>query len=185
MLFLEIIATITGIQAVALQAKEKIISWPIAIVSVSISAFIFFHSKLYSDLLLHVVYVFLNIYGWISWINRKEKGIVIPTKILSYQGFALSILVSIAGAFLLGYLMNNFTDADMAYVDAFTTSMSMVAMVLLAKKYLQNWILWIIVDLIAVPMYVYKGFIWDFRFGGLSLGDKRVLRHKGTKALRL
>ncbi|HAW05433.1 MAG TPA: nicotinamide riboside transporter PnuC, partial [Saprospirales bacterium] len=69
---LEIIATITGIISVALQAKEKVIAWPFAIVSVSILAYIFLFEKLYSDLGLHVIYIVLNIYGWILWSQKKD-----------------------------------------------------------------------------------------------------------------
>jgi len=63
----------------------------------------------------------------------------------------------------LGYIMNNYTDAALAYIDAFTTSTSIVAQFLLAKKYLQNWIFWIVIDIIAIPMYVYKG-LYFFAF---------------------
>lgn len=156
---LEIIATITGIASVALQAREKLIAWPFAIISVSILAYIFFYQKLYSDLGLHIIYIVLNIYGWIVWSQKKGNEEVTPTQILSKKGLLTSVLVTIGGTFLIGYLMSTYTDADLAFFDAFTTSGSLVAQYLLAKKYLQNWWLWIIVDLVAIPLYIYKG-IW-------------------------
>lgn len=154
---LEIIATVTGILSVGLQAKEKIIAWPFAIVSVSILAYVFFFQRLYSDFGLHIIYAILNVYGWIIWSSKKDSESVTPTKILSNQVFLLSILLSILGSLVIGYLMSKYTDADVAYLDAFTTSGSLVAQYLLAKKYLQNWWLWIIVDLVAIPLYIYKG----------------------------
>ncbi len=153
---LEIIATITGIAAVALQAKEKIIAWPFAIVSVSILAYTFYFQKLYSDFGLHVIYIILNIYGWILWTQKKEKNSVTLTRVLSKTGLTYSALITVVGCFILGYLMSSYTDADLPFLDAFTTSGSLVAQYLLAKKYLQNWWLWIIVDLVAIPMYIYK-----------------------------
>lgn len=156
---LEIIATITGIASVSLQAKEKIIAWPFAIISVSILAYIFFFEKLYSDLGLHVIYIILNIYGWIVWSQKKDTQTVSPTKLLSNRGVMYSVITTVLGCGILGYLMSTYTDADLPFFDAFTTSGSLVAQYLLAKKYLQNWWLWIIVDLVAIPLYIYKG-LW-------------------------
>ena len=135
---LEIIATITGIISVALQAKEKVIAWPFAIVSVSILAYIFLFEKLYSDLGLHVIYIILNIYGWILWSQKKDTESVTPTKLLSQNGMVYSASTTIIGCGLLGYMMSTYTDADLPFFDAFTTSGSLVAQYLLAKKYLQN-----------------------------------------------
>lgn len=167
---LEIIATITGIASVVLQAKEKIIAWPFAIISVSILAYVFFYQKLYSDFGLHIIYIELNIYGWIIWSKKKETEEVTPTKILSQQKIGLSIATTFLGTMTIGYLMSKYTDADLAYYDAFTTSGSLVAQYLLAKKYLQNWWFWIIVDLVAIPLYIYKGlFITAALFTGFLL----------------
>ena len=156
MIIAEIIATVTGIAGVALQAKERIEAWPFAIVSVSISAYLFFYSKLYSDFGLHIIYIILNIFGWWVWSHRKATQKVTATKILKRSGILTSLMIVVFGALALGYIMDNYTDADLSYFDAFTTSGSLVAQYLLAKKYLQNWLLWIIVDIVAIPVYVYK-----------------------------
>ena len=162
---LEIIAVISGIICVVLQAREKIAAWAFGILSVSISCFIFYHSKLYSDLLLHIVYIFLNIYGWYNWSRRRVDDSNSPILILKKQGIFISAAVVAAITLALGYTMGRFTDADLYYFDAFTTAGSLVAQYLLAKKYLQNWMLWIIVDLVAVPVYLYKGlYLFSFLF---------------------
>ncbi len=160
---LEIIATITGIIAVAFQAKEKIIAWPFALISVAIASYIFFHSKLYSDFGLHIIYIILNIYGWMVWSQRDPSSDVASTKILSKDGLLWAILITVLGTILLGYTMGNFTDADLPFFDAFTTSGSLVAQFLLAKKYLQNWLFWLVVDIVAIPIYLYKG-LYYFSF---------------------
>ena len=156
MSILEIIATITGIIAVGLQAKEKILAWPFAIVSVTILAYIFFFQRLYSDFGLHVIYILLNIYGWMVWSQKKENEDVTPTVLMSKTQVVLASGITILGTAILGYIMANTTNADIPYFDAFTTSGSLVAQYLLAKKYLQNWSFWIVVDLVAIPLYVYK-----------------------------
>jgi len=153
---LEIIATITGILAVGLQAKEKIMAWPFAIVSVAILAYIFFVQRLYSDFGLHVIYIFLNIYGWLVWSNKSKDQEVTPTLLMNWNQIGIASLITVAGTFILGYTMKENTDADVPYFDAFTTSGSLVAQFLLAKKYLQNWAFWIVVDLVAIPLYIYK-----------------------------
>jgi len=159
----EIVATISGIIAVFLQAKEKILAWPFAIISVGISVVIFYNSKLYSDFGLHIIYIFLNLFGWYTWNKRPQENSVLATKVLSTSGVLIAIVVTIWGCLGLGYAMHNYTDADLPFYDAFTTSGSLVAQYLLAKKYLQNWLLWIVVDLVAIPLYIYKG-LYFFAF---------------------
>ena len=161
---LEIIATISGIVCVFLQTKEKIAAWPFGIVSVTISAYIFYHSRLYSDLGLHVIYIFLNIYGWYFWSVHKRKEAPTPILRLSVQQLVLYGGLTAILAVLLGYLMGTYTDADLYYFDAFTTAGSLVAQYLLAKKYIHNWLFWIAVDLVAIPVYLYKGLYF---FSGL------------------
>lgn len=153
---LEIIATITGIIAVALQAKEKILAWPFAIVSVAILAYIFFFQRLYSDFGLHVIYIVLNVYGWLIWSNKDDNIEVAPTAVMTWNQIARASVVALGTTFVLGYLMDRNTDADIPYFDAFTTCGSLVAQYLLAKKYLQNWAFWIVVDVVAIPLYIYK-----------------------------
>ena len=152
----ELIATITSIIAVFLQAKERIIAWPIAVFSVAILAYIFLENKLYSDFGLHVIYIFLNLYGWYIWSNPQSGQNLVETKNLSRMAKFVIASAVVLGTLLLGYSVEKFTDADLPFFDAFTTSGSLVAQYLLAKKYLENWILWIIVDLVAIPVYVYK-----------------------------
>ncbi len=153
---LEIIATITGILAVGLQAKEKILAWPFAIVSVTILAYIFFFQRLYSDFGLHIIYIFLNIYGWVIWANKQEGEEVTPTLVMNWNQITIASTITLLGAVVLGYVMKSNTDADVPYFDAFTTCGSLVAQYLLAKKYLQNWSFWIVVDVVAIPLYIYK-----------------------------
>jgi len=153
---LEIIATITGILAVGLQAKEKILAWPFAIVSVTILAYIFFFQRLYSDFGLHIIYIFLNVYGWVIWSNKKGDQNVTPTLVMNWNQIGIASTVTLLGTYALGYIMKTNTDADVPYFDAFTTSGSLVAQYLLAKKYLQNWSFWIVVDVVAIPLYIYK-----------------------------
>lgn len=157
-LALEIIAALTGIGCVYLQTREKILAWPLGIVSVSVSIYLFFHSQLYSDVLLHVVYVILNVYGWWNWANRRvTPDQPAPILQLGKSGWVVWPLVLAAGTYALGYVMGTYLGASLPFFDAFTTVGSFIAQFLLARKVLQNWLLWIVVDVVAVNVYIYKG----------------------------
>ena len=156
--YLEIIATITGLLCVYLQTEEKILAWPFGIISVSLLGVIFYHNRLFSDLILHGILLVLNIYGWYYWSNRNTNVMKkVSIKLFEQKDWITWGLVIIAITPVWGYLMNHFFKADMAYLDAFTTVGSLVAQYLLAKKYLQNWTIWIIVDVVAIGVYLYKG----------------------------
>ena len=153
---LELIAAIAGVICVYLQTRENIWAWPFGLLSVSILVYVFFQHRLYSDMILHFIYIGLNGYGWWYWTHNLSGEAKTPIKSLTNKRVAQWVLVVLVGTFIWGYGMTNYTDADLAYVDAFTTVGSLCAQFLLAKKIIQNWIFWIVVDVIAVNVYMYK-----------------------------
>lgn len=155
---LEWIATFFGIACVFLQTKGKIIAWPFGIISVGILAYIFLHTRLYSDCILHIIFLILNIYGWWYWFSRRDhlSTSKLDIKKISIAYLIIGIVVITMGTGIWGYIMDTSTDADYAYIDAFTTMGSLVAQFWLAKKIIENWILWIIVDVVAITVYTLK-----------------------------
>jgi nicotinamide mononucleotide transporter len=117
---------------------------------------IFYHAKLYSDMLLQVVYVFLQLYGWHAWLRGGPNRIALPvSRIVAWQ--VLAWLVACAGGtYLLGTLMYRHTDASFPYVDAFTTVASLIAQWLMARKLLESWLAWIVVDVVSIGLYLRK-----------------------------
>ena len=163
MVLLEIVSTITGIFCVWLQTRERILAWPFGIISVSIAAFIFFQNQLYSDFILHIIFFILNVYGWYMWSKVPPQ---LDERLIETLTAKLTIIYTtfiVTLAILWGFIMDRWTDADLPYFDSFTTSGSLVAQYLLAKKVLENWIIWIIVDVVAINMYLYKG-LYYFAF---------------------
>ena len=156
-LLLEIIAVVSGVLCVFLLTRERIEAWYFGAITVSIYVYIFWQQKLYSDMILHVVYVVLNVYGWYSWRFGGKIKDQLEVTLLSNWHRVIWGLVIIAGFLIWGYFMNRYTDADFAYIDAFTTVASLVAQWFLAKKKIENWILWIIVDVVAMVIYYIKG----------------------------
>ncbi|MCB0680843.1 MAG: nicotinamide mononucleotide transporter [Saprospiraceae bacterium] len=163
---IEFIAVVSGITHVYLLTREKVIAWPFGLLSVSLYIYIFGVSHLYSDAILHVVYVVLNIYGWWNWSRRDPLAPALPvSRFGPTERWGYPLLIGL-GFVVWGYLMANNTNADFPYGDAFTTVASLVAQFLLARKKLENWIIWIVVDLVAIVIYSLKGlYLTTFLYG--------------------
>jgi nicotinamide mononucleotide transporter len=155
--WLEWCGVFTGILCVWLAAKNNIWNWPIAIVSVLIYIVIFFESKLYADMGLQFYFFAMNIYGWYYWSKQrdnpeKER----PISLITSKEIILSIIGIIVFTLVLGFILHKNTDASFPFIDSFCTACSLIAQIFLARKVLQNWLIWIFVDLIYVSVYFSK-----------------------------
>ncbi len=151
----EWIGFISTFLCIYLAAKENIWNWPISIASIVISAVVYFNSKLYGDFYLQLYFLITGIYGWYFWSKKKiehDKPIVS----ISMSQWGMAIVSIVALTLLLGYLLDRFTDSTVPYEDGFCTAMSFVAQIMLTRKIIENWILWIIVDICYVPLLLYK-----------------------------
>jgi len=163
---LEISAVIVSALAVWLTARRHLWCWPIGLVSVLLYARIFFAAKLYSDLLLQLIFAVMQLYGWWQWSSGRgvpqqpdsqasDQHHIQPQR-LSRSGWLAGLLAGAFGSVLLGYVMASFTDAHIPWLDSALTSFSLVAQFWMARKYVANWWLWIAVDIIYVGVYIYK-----------------------------
>jgi nicotinamide mononucleotide transporter len=152
---LETSGVITGILCVYLAAKNNIWNWPIAIVSVLIYIFIFFEAKLYADTGLQVYFFMMNFYGWYFW-SRKHERKKVPVTLITLKEIIISVAVIAVFTAGLGFFLYKGTDASFPFVDSFCTACSLVAQVFLARKVLENWLIWIFVDIIYVGVYIFK-----------------------------
>lgn len=153
----EIIASLAGFICVFLIIRRNIWCWPFGLLQVAVYMIVFYDAKLYSDFILHGVYVVMQVYGWWYWLQGKSQDddlVVLPT---SLQATLSWIAVAAAGSFVLGYAMSTYTDASLPYPDAFTTVASLVAQWLLSRRQLINWGFWIAVDIVAISVYWQKG----------------------------
>ena len=154
---LEVVAVIFGLLCVTLVVRQSIWCWPTGLIQVSLYLVIFYQVKLYSDVILQVFYIAMNIYGWYYWLHGGRKREPLPVTRLSLPANAGWIGVTAAGTGLWGLAMAHWTDAALPYGDAFTTVASLVAQWLMARKRIENWLFWIAVDIAAVGIYWYKG----------------------------
>lgn len=154
---IEFFALIFGIIAVYFNTRENVWGWPTGIVGVVLSSIVLYDARLYADLMLHAVYFVLGFYGWYEWLHGGRNDSAKEVGTLRYKMLSALLLAGVLGTGLMGYLFDQYTDADLAYWDAFTTSFSLVGQYMLAKKKIENWILWLVVDAVAAGMYWYKG----------------------------
>ena len=152
----EMLAVITGIISVYLSTRENIWSWPTALVNVALYFVVFYEEKLYADMGLQVVYFALSLYGWYEWLyggeNRTELRVSRTSPAL---GIRLA-MIGIACVAVLGTLLARFTDAALPYIDSATASTSLVAQWMMTRKILENWAVWMAVDVVYVGMFIYK-----------------------------
>lgn len=185
---LEWIATAAGIVCVLLLIKRSLWNYPFAILSVSLFAIVFREAKLYSDALLQLFFIAINLYGWWSWYrSRATAGEVVVERLAPLeQVAALSGMIGLSLAW--GAVMARHTDAAFPYVDGTIAMLSVGAQVLLALRKLENWFVWIAVDLIAIPLFAVKGlyptaFLYVIYLGLSVWGLRdwlRVYRHAGA-----
>jgi nicotinamide mononucleotide transporter len=154
--WLEITGVVTGLLCVALAAINNIWNWPIAIVSVGIYIFIFFNTHLYADMGLQVYFMIMNFYGWYYWSRKPDNEEKTPVLIVTKVELIYSAIAVVIFTFILGSLLK-YTPASFPFLDSFCTACSLVAQVYLARKILENWLIWIFVDIIYVGIYIFKG----------------------------
>lgn len=153
---LELFAAALGVIAVWLTVKQNPWCWPIGLVMVLLYSWIFFEVKLYSDMLLQVVYAALQLYGWWQWTRFGETTHGREVSRLDTRSVAMSLAIGAIGSLLLGAAMANWTDAAQPWLDAALTGFSLVAQVWMAQKRVQCWPLWIALDVIFVGLFIYK-----------------------------
>ena len=153
---IEIVAAVFGVISVFLSVRQNIWSWPTAIVNVGLYIVVFYESKLYADTGLQVVYVVLNAYGWYHWLYGGKNRTELPVSRTSARLWLLLVTLGAVGTALIGTLLSRKTDAALPYIDAMTTSTSLVAQWMMTRKLLENWAIWVAVDVVYIGMYIYK-----------------------------
>lgn len=152
----EFTAALLGLLSVYLLTKQNSLSWPIGIIMVLMYIVIFYEARLYSDMLLQVFFALMQAYGWYAWSGFQQRKNKTDVAFLSNMQLVVYCFLIICLSLILGTLMKYFTNADLPYLDAFTTALSIVAQWLMTKKKIENWLLWMIADVIYVLMYCYK-----------------------------
>lgn len=171
--YVELIGTVSGLLSVWFATKQNIWTWPIGLINVIFFFAIFYQVQLYSDMLLQIFFFIASIYGWVIW--GKEKKTEEPIALLSKHTRIKFILIITILTIGLGFFTskihllfpNVFSNpAAFPFTDAFTTIASIIATILMAKRYLESWILWILVDIVSITIYSFKQILFiSFEYG--------------------
>ena len=154
--YIEFIAVIAGIAYVYLSAKQVIWCWPVGIVNVVLSIYVFFVTKLYQDAILQGFYLIMSIYGWYNWLHGGKNKSELQVSRLSLHLAIFILIIAAVAIVACGYFFNNYTDAALPYWDATTTVWGIIGTYLMAKKIIDNWVVWILIDILNVCIYYYK-----------------------------
>jgi len=165
----ETVATVLGVVNIMLLIRQNIWNFPVGIVMVILFGLVVWDAKLYSDFGLQIFFLLLQCYGWFNWARGQGSRGAQHDDILSVSLMTLPqrlrwLGIAGVGVMILGVLMARYTNAALPYWDAVTTVLSVIAQYFLARKYLENWLLWIAVDVLAIAIYAVKGL---YIFSGL------------------
>ena len=160
---LESVSVLFALLSVWFSKRENILVYPTGIVATAIAVYILLVYGLLGDMLINAYYFIMSIYGWYIWTRKVDESHFIPITEMTKSNKNWGILLFITAIILVVtvYLTFNKFDSWTAYVDTFTTAIFFVGMWLMAKKKLENWIFWILGDIISVPLYLYKGLVFS------------------------
>ena len=157
MISLEWIAAALGVINVTLVVRRSVWNYPFALVMVSLYFFVFFEAKLYSDALLQIFFFAVNLYGWRNWVNARRASGEVPVGMLTPRERAVWAGATAVVSILWGVGMARFTDAAAPMIDAAIAGTSIAAQILMARRKIENWVLWILVDAIAIFLFWNRG----------------------------
>ena len=153
---LELFGLIIGLLYLYLEYKANIWLWPVGVIMPIVYIVIFYQNKFYADMTFNVYYLFASIYGWYIWAKSLEKTDQGLISHLPKRYIAGLIATFVAIFAVIAFLLINFTDSEVPYGDSFTTTLSILAMWMLAHKYIEQWLLWIVVNAITSVLYYSK-----------------------------
>ena len=153
----EIIGTIFGLLSVWLTIKKSIWCWPTGLVNVVLFFVMFYQVKLYAELITYFVFFVLGVYGWWEWLYGGENRTELPVTKTPGGVIVALVCIGLVWAPGQGYCFSHYTDAALPYWDSAITVLSLLAQWMMARKYLENWVLWIAVDVLGIGVYWYKG----------------------------
>lgn len=161
MQYVEILGTVVGLLYLWLEYRASIYLWVASVVMPAIYLFVYYDAGLYADFGINLYYLIIAIYGWAAWRYgfSLSKGRQDQELEISHTSARLWLPLSALTTLLLAaiaWILIRFTDSTVPYADAFTTALSVVGMWLLARKYIEQWWVWLVVDVASVALYIYK-----------------------------
>ena len=158
--WLELIAVITGVASVVFSRKENILVFPVGIISTVIFIYLYLTHGLYADASVNFYYTVMSVIGWVMWARKKNDSTVLVITRSNKRDWQQAILFFAICWLVLFSVLKKFTDSTVPQADSFTAAAAFTGMWLMNKKKLENWVWWIITDLVSVPLNFYKGLVF-------------------------
>jgi len=161
MSLMEVTAVIFAMAYLLLAVRENVLCWLFAFLSTAIYTVLFWDVSLLMESALNVYYMAMAVYGWHQWTrggtNGDDRPHALAVRSMSAKQHVLVIVAIASLTIVSGYLLNEHSTAAWPYVDSFTTWASVITTYLVARKFLQNWLYWIVIDTVSVPLYIDRG----------------------------
>ena len=163
--YLEIIGTAVGLIYLWLEYKASIWLWVANVVMPAIYVMVYYEAGLYADFGINIYYLIISFYGiYYWWKGRKQSRTEqtkkreeeLPITHTPMQTWKQLVIVSIALLVVIAFILIQYTDSTVPWMDSLTTALSIVAMWMLARKYVEQWLVWIVVDALSAGLYIYK-----------------------------
>lgn len=159
--YIELAGAVLGMAYIGFSIRQSVLTWPVGLTTSLLYIIVFYRAQFYADMGLQFYYVIISIYGWYLWAwgNSSDHKTAIPVSRTSRK---MALVLAAASVLLfagIAYILVNYTDSPVPYMDAATTALSIVATYMLARKMLEHWLIWIFVDLFSAGLYIYKA-LW-------------------------
>lgn len=154
--YVEVCGTLTGFLYLGFSIRQHFLTWPVGLLNALFYIAVFYTSRIYADMTLQFYYVFISIYGWWSWYHGSSTGnvlMVTKTDRVLWLKLSLTFLLLFT---IIAYILLYYTNSQVPYWDAVTTALSIVATWMLARKKIEHWLVWVVVDAISMGLFIFK-----------------------------
>jgi len=158
----EWLSTVLQIASVWYAKKNKVLVYPTGIIGVLLASYIYYFISdppLYADAILNIYYFFMSIYGWYNWVQKKNEQLVFPISWCDKKELSIGIGIFIFFWGLIYYMLISITNSNTPVLDSLVSSTAVISMWWMAKRKMENWIAWIVSNIVAIPLNFYKGFM--------------------------
>jgi len=163
--YIEILGAISGLLYLYFAIRQKIWLWPLGLITSALYVYVFYGERLYADMGMNIYYVVISIYGWYYWLHGSgsQETNTLRISTLTQKLVVILLIITACIYVVLVYMLKKLPEllnvevSELLYWDAFTTAACIVATWMLARKIIQHWLIWIVVDAVSLGLYVYKG----------------------------
>ena len=158
----EWLSTVLQIASVWYAKKNKVLVYPTGIIGVLLASYIYYFISdppLYADAILNIYYFFMSIYGWYNWVQKKDEQLVFPISWCNKKELLIGVGIFVFFWGLIYYMLISMTNSNTPILDSLVSSTAVISMWWMAKRKMENWIAWIVSNIVAIPLNFYKGFM--------------------------